>query len=80
MSELADNMHGSIEGQQTTLTMITHRQWASACSAPPLLDFQGDVGKDCVGRPAVWHGRLLLARDVYGDDHTSHRQYRTLAL
>ena len=73
MGEFTDDVDGPVQGQQTTMAMITYGQGAAARSAPPILDFQGDTGKGGVLRPAVWHGRPLLAKDADDDNHTRYR-------
>ena len=73
MGEFTDDVDGSVQGQQAALAMITHGQGAAARSAPPILDFQFDTGKDGVLWPAVWHGRPPLAKDADDDKHTCAR-------
>jgi hypothetical protein len=38
MDQLADDMQRAMEGEDATMTMITHAEPASACLAPLLLN------------------------------------------
>jgi hypothetical protein len=60
MGQLTDNMHGSIEGAQAAMAMITHGELAAACLAPLRLHVSCEAAQAQVGGPAVWHDRASL--------------------
>jgi hypothetical protein len=60
MGQLTDNMHGSIEGAQAAMAMITHGELAAACLTSLRLHVSCEAAQAQVGGPVVWHNRASL--------------------